>query len=169
MKKRGCAINYTKAVALVCNHSKQWVSYEKIRNLMKEEFVGVPEDKIEDLIINLLEHGYIYTNLRSPLTYHNPLGYTLDLLETYSLDDATYEMVNLLKKIENQRCIYNGITIGNGYEELNRLLLLMANMHECKDYLNAISTVQLREEKISMNVKKEGEKISQFVKCFFNI
>ncbi|MFD9369799.1 lantibiotic dehydratase [Streptomyces sp. NPDC060020] len=88
-------------------------------------FPGAPLDRVRDLLAELVRQEFLITGLRPPLDGGDPLHHVLGLLAGVDMDAATVETRRIhdgLKAVERERQLYDTQAVGEGSEQLGRLL-----------------------------------------------
>lgn len=90
----------TAAIKLIVYYAKDFVEYENLEEVLLDNYPKVSKEKIQELIMMLLESNVIYSNLRIPTYCLNPLSYAYECLISVGYYG---EELAILKKI--QECI----------------------------------------------------------------
>lgn len=91
-------IKYTGLVRLVREKSKEFIGYEDLFKIIKENYRDVDDLLIHNTIKSLVENEYIFTNLRIPAYCNNTLEHLIYNLE--NIQEIKY-ISNSLKKLNH--------------------------------------------------------------------
>ena len=118
--------------------------------------------KLYDVVIDLLNNGFLTSNLRLNLLCADPL---IKLLEI--CDDSAYEanLIMQLKDINSMLSEYNKTTIGMGIDLFNSILSKMKKIYETKNCLQcelySLSMINL-DSKIKLDIEEFSEFLLQW-------
>jgi hypothetical protein len=71
---------HTSAIRLVRDAAVHPIGFGDLAGKLSDAFPDVGDSKIQDLITELVQQGFLITSLRAPLTTTDPLGYLIDRL-----------------------------------------------------------------------------------------
>ncbi|MGW2562005.1 lantibiotic dehydratase [Streptomyces sp. NPDC001514] len=117
------SVRRTPVVERVVAESAAPVTYVDLVRRTAEAFPQAPVEKVRGLLAELVRQEILITGLRPPLDGGDPLQHVLDLLATVTEpSDETRRIHDALLAVERQRQEYDARAVGDGREQLNRLL-----------------------------------------------
>lgn len=123
-------INYTKALDIIKNLTKDYVDFKTIFNTLKTAYPTEKDDIILGYLGNLIKHDYLISILRPPITIENHLDYVIDVLKKYGIDYLVHDICEIKKKIEEYNTAqFDHIMI---YSEI---MCLMEKLYHSDNYL----------------------------------
>lgn len=153
-------IRYTEQVKMVERISGSFRNYSSIANDIKIKNPNVSENKIDAFLQQLLENEFLLTELRPPLSNIDMLDYIISIF--YKIQEVPAVKKNLLKLVEIKNSVlkYNMQEIGDKTDSFNKLVSVMREFYECKNYLQVDMKVHTKQNKLNSKLKTE---IEQFV------
>lgn len=156
------SINYSKAFEIVSNISDGFVSYCKIIDKLKSEYLNVDEGILHTYIQSLIKEGYLISDLRPPLTINNQLQYFIDKLEEYKISTNTF--IDIKKQMQN----YSDDVAEKKINCLMDTLNSMKQICSSKNYLSVDSSFDYKKCNLNRNeIKKINKLVNLFIQ--FNI
>ncbi|MCR3761350.1 lantibiotic dehydratase [Clostridium felsineum] len=154
------SIRASKVVKYVWKNTKRGIKYIDLVNLLKKEYEGVNEEKIEKLLKQLLSKEVLITNLRPPLDIISPYEYILNKIEDMKVSK---KYIYKLKKIDNLIREYNTLPIGEGEKKYINIVNEMKNIVNSKNYLQVDLKLKTRNTFLNKNIANELSKTSEIM------
>ena len=161
--RESISIKYTKQVRLVEELVKDRVSYKELYCKMQERNKDVPSEIIHNFLKDLLDKGYLLTELWSPLVNENPFEYLIKKLEVNS---EAHIWHNQLKNILYELKKYDGTAIGLGMELRSTILQKMSVIKNSQEYLQVDCERDLKGTRISYKI---GDCIEETIEMLLKI
>ncbi len=123
-----------------------------LKRKVMNDYSGVSEEKVDKIINNLIDCGYLITDL-FPIAFHeDSLKHILDWLNK---NRPCSELLSSLLKIERYISKYNH---DNNIEHLKYIYSIMEKIVSSNNYVHVTRKLSLREKTISVQVKEEVER-----------
>ena len=127
------SIENNQLIEYILNKCNEFIDFFDLINIIRDETKdNFPTYKIVNLLVNLINREFLYTNLRPSLPLVNPLKETINILDKIETADI---YVQKLKKIDHLINIYNNTKIGEGEEILILLIEYMKKLHKSDKYI----------------------------------
>ena len=152
------SIRSTKVTDIILELAKENVQVADIIETLQKEFPEVEREKIESVILQLVQNEYIITELRPPLMTTTPFEYVLEKI--YHLKGIE-ELQEQLQQIHQLIRRYNEVEIGKGLDLIQKTIKVMKQVSNKKHPIQV--DVRLSNPPITLHneVKEECRKISE--------
>ncbi|MBW9173852.1 lantibiotic dehydratase [Clostridium estertheticum] len=143
------SIRATNAFKLVCEVAQNTISYSQLKNSLLIKNPGVPEEKINFFLKELINKEYLISNLRPPLTVIDQFDYLIKEIQRCDINEIILDqLINIQEKIN----IYNKTYVGEGESIYIELCKDMNNMEKCKTPLQVDMKLNMKEKTINSKI-----------------
>lgn len=152
------SIRYTTLIKLIKEKSQDFTSFDDIKKEIVKAYTNVPDELLNNTLMQLIENEYLITELRLPAYCNDTLGYIIKILQD---KNGVEELLNKLQTINKLIVLYR-----NSDEGLDRIKILeyiyknMSEMYKSKNYLEVNKGLILHENYLSNEIR---EKLEEFV------
>lgn len=160
------SIRYTSQVKVVEKISENFIQFSDLVKYLSTQNQGVPFNRIETFIAQLLENEFLLSELRPPLINVDVLNYVVNILSCIKENEAISQYVSQLNSIAKSISEYNSTYIGNGIDIFKTTIQKMQDLYVAKNYLQVDMKSKMISNMLSYDLKKELE---QFVSAMCKI
>lgn len=151
-------ILYTDLIKLIKENTRNFISYNGLKEVIKNVYQGVPEDVIDYTLMQLIENEYLMTDLRIPAYCDDTLKHVIDVLKTSKCTSehliCMEELYDLLKKY---------LITDDKLSALKNIYFYMKNIYKTKNYLEVNKGLCLSENYLDNNIKN---RLQNFINDF---
>jgi len=152
------SIRYTIQVKNIENKSRLFCAYSSIVDELASENIGIPYEKIDTFLSQLLENEYLLSELRPPLINVDVLDYVINILSHVDGVVEATDYISKLSKIKDAISKYNSSKVGEGAELYAEATDLMKELYECKNYLQVDMKTHMENSVLDVKLKSELER-----------
>lgn len=152
------SIRNTKVTDIILDLTKDYIKVSEIITTLQREFPDVEMEKIESVIMQLVENEYLITELRPPLTMTEPFEYVLEKI--FHLQGIE-SLQTQLQEIHQLLITYNQLEIGEGLQLLQNIVNRMKQVSNKKHPLQVDVRLSNPEIKLNESVKDELRKVAE--------
>lgn len=152
-------LNNTNLVNKILNFSS---SYQSIGDLLNKLMVWKPVydfDKLQKVVKDLLDNGFLTSNLRVSLLCSDPLIEILKVCKNFHYES---DIILQLEQINLLLTEYNSTLIGKGIELFNDILCRMEKIYKTKNYVQC-ELYNLSITRLDKKIKSDIEEFSSFL------
>lgn len=173
------SIRYTNLIEIIRNCSSEFISFRNLKEIILENYEDVPEEIVDNTILNLVENEYLLTDLRIPAYCDDTLQYVIDELENVknaiSIRSSLENINSLIQRYKNDKgCleeVYKEMEIlysTSNYIEVNKGLELYENTLSTKirtdleRFVNILSYIYVKPEEFSELDKFKNDFVEEY-------
>ena len=125
-------IRYTDLVSLIQINASDFIPYNKLKDIIKDNYPTVYDKYIDKTILDLCENEYLYTNLRVPTYCQDYLKHVIEVLKTLPTQlDVYKKLVKIHTHMDNYQ--YNSST--DKIQNIKEIYNLMEQIVPSKNYI----------------------------------
>ncbi|MBR2894189.1 MAG: lantibiotic dehydratase [Oscillospiraceae bacterium] len=152
------SIKFSAAVKFVIKVAADWISFCDLKNLLVGEYPEVPENVLNSFLLQLIQNGFLLSELRPPLMNTDVLQYILSVLHDIESCDAVDQYIHSLSRIEDAIKEYNVSSSENGLEKYRYAIGQMKQLCPASNYLQVDMKSDMISNTLSQEEKVELEK-----------
>lgn len=159
-------VSKTKPVELIISYlNNSYVRINEIIDILKQNYIDVPEEILHKFVWNLIENEVLISNLKTctlnDMTINNLL---ISINQEYNLQLPIVEKLNKVNNLINE---YESMKIGQGDSKLYEIKEYMKGI---MDYKNDLAIDMYNSDKVVLSIylRKEIENFIEFLNIFSN-
>lgn len=154
------SIRYTNLIKLIRENSVNFITYENLFNIIKDNYNEVDDIIINSTIKNLVENEYLFTNLKLPAYCEDSLEHIVSIIGSIEI------LKRMLIKIKNLKRLFIEYKEKENIDIINQIYRNMEEINKSKNYLEFNTGCVYKESKLSFELK---ERIENFVDTLSDI
>ena len=156
------SIRMTRVVNMILATAKFHIYFEKLGEIIKEQYQNVELKRIHKLIHHLVKSEILITELRPPLMDCSPLEYIISKLKGLNSRESDKQISSLLE-IQSLITKYENCKIGDGIDILRELTTKSNSLHNVSSPLQIDSYNTRNNILFPENLKDELSQLTQFL------
>lgn len=157
------SIRATKAVDDALNKAIHPILVSELIAELQDSYPQVSKEKVQNLVIQLLEKELLISELRPPMNITNPLNYVIEYLDKVEGIDIEK---NQLKEIKKLIDLYNNVSLGDGVNINTKLKKLMKKLNSIEPNIQIDVALNAKNKQINRSV---GEEIARAAECLLKL
>lgn len=158
--RESTSIRYTEQVKIVESISESFRTYSSIINYLTTKNAYISKEQINTFLKQLLENEFLLTELRPPLSNIDILDYIISIFSSIQEVPEVKKYVSKLIQVKNSISKYNLERIGDGIDSFDKIIFLMRELYECKNYLQVNMKVHTKQNTLDLKLKTEIEQFA---------
>lgn len=146
------SVRATKPFMRTYELAKDCIEYNKLKQVLLDEYSNADEETIEKFLKQLIEKEYLISNLRPPLTVLDQFDYIINELKKLKIQ---IPIISDLIDIKNEIDVYNKSLFGKGEELYLDICKKMKDVSNVKNLLQVDTKLNLKEKKINKKIISE--------------
>lgn len=152
------SIRYTPLVELIMKHAENKISISILKEHIREKYPKASENKIANVLVDLLDKDYLFSDVRVPLNNKDCFSFLID--KVYAIDIELYDkLIEIADLIHS----YDQTAIGDGTNLFLEIIRKMSLIVESSDYLHVDLVCKHEKNMLSERVANE---IAELVNAF---
>ncbi|TQK53514.1 thiopeptide-type bacteriocin biosynthesis protein [Brevibacillus sp. AG162] len=157
------SIRATQAVDDAINKAKNPILVSELIAELQDSYPQVSKEKVQNLVIQLLEKELLISELRPPMNTTSPLNYVIECLDRVKGIDTE---INQLREIKRLIDLYNNVPLGEGLNINIKLKKIMKNLKSIEPTIQVDVELNAKNKQINRRV---AEEIARAAECLLKL